>query len=225
MEQKKYYEHDLKKMPVYQLQEIARREKIIPAVANRLDKELLIQTILRYRGAETALLINDYRADDYKRLEKSFSQITFQAQPNKMQCTADILVWQGLAVNFYDNITINYTPKLIGTNAFIIDNKGDLCGVFNVEEKIDDKDFLYIRKNRDFPCRESQVKNYYLVLLERKFSEQFFNFYNGKIPFVQENIPAYCLRLLNFKVNEPDILKMPVAIDFGTSSTTAGVLD
>ena len=69
MEQKKYYEHDLRKMPVYQLQEIARREKIIPAVANRLDRELLIKTILRYRGAEKALLIDDFRAEDYQRLE------------------------------------------------------------------------------------------------------------------------------------------------------------
>lgn len=225
MEQKKYYEHDLKKMTVYQLQEIARREKIIPAVANRLDKELLIKTILWYRGAEKALLINEYRPDDYQRLENSFANITFQSQPTNLQCNADINVWQGLAVNFFDNITINYTPELSGTNAFIVDNEGYLCCVFNVEEKINDKNFLYLRKARDFPCREANVKNYHLVLLERVYSEQFFNFYNGKISFVQENIPAYCLQLLNFKVNEPTILKMPVAIDFGTSSTTAGVLD
>ena len=225
MEQKKYYEHDLKKMTVYQLQEIARREKIIPAVANRLDKELLIQTILWYRGAEKALLINEYRPEDYKRLEESFSYIIFQAQPNNFQCNADIIVWQGLAVNFYDNITISYTPKLIDTNAFIVDNKGNLCGVFNVEKKVNDEKYLYLRKNREFPCREATVKNYFLILLERVYSEQFFHFYNGNIPFVQENIPAYCLQLLNFKVNEPADLKMPVAIDFGTSSTTAGVLD
>ena len=70
MEQKRYYERDLQRMTVYQLQEIARREKIIPAVVNRLDKELLIKTILLYRGAERALLINEYRAEDYRRLEE-----------------------------------------------------------------------------------------------------------------------------------------------------------
>ncbi len=225
MEQKKYYEHDLRKMPVYQLQEIARREKIIPAVANRLDRELLIQTILRYRGAETALLINDYRADDYQRLEDCFPQITFQAQPTNLECNADINVWQGLGINFYDKITVNYAPNLSGTNAFIVDSEKNLCGVFNVEEKINDKNFLYLRKNRNFPCRESNVKIYYLILLERVYSEQFFHFYNGTIPFVQENIPAYRLQLLDFRVNEPATLKMPVAIDFGTSSTTAGVLN
>ena len=225
MEQKKYYEHDLQKMTVYQLQEIARREKIIPAVANRLDKELLIQMILRYRGAETALLINDYRAEDYSRLEEIFPRITFQPQPSNLECNAEISVWQGLAVNFFDNITVNYTPTLIGTNAFVVDSEKNLCCVFNVEEKPGDKNFLYLRKNRNFPCRESTIKIYYLILMERVYSELFFNFYNAKISFVQENIPAYRLQLLNFKVNEPNILKMPVAIDFGTSSTTAGVLD
>lgn len=225
MEQKKYYEQDLKKMTVYQLQEIARREKIIPAVVNRLDKELLIKTILRYRGAEISLLIDEFRPEDYQRLEKIFPHINFQSQPSNLECNADIKVWQGLAVNFFDNLTINYTPNLRGTNAFIVDSEKNLCCVFNLEEKINDKNFLYLRKNRDFPCRESQVKNYFLILMERVYSEQFFYFYNGKINLVQENIPAYSLQLLNFTVYEPEILKMPVAIDFGTSSTTAGVLD
>ena len=112
-----------------------------------------------------------------------------------------------------------------GTNAFIVDSKKNLCCVFNVEEKVNDKRFLYLRKNRNFPCRESDVKIYYLILMERTYSELFFNFYNGEINFFQENIPAYSLQLLDFKVHEPPILKMPVAIDFGTSSTTAGVLD
>ncbi len=225
MEQKKYYKHDLQRMMVYQLQEIARREKIIPAVADRLDKELLIQTILRYRGAEKALLINEYRPEDYQRLEEIFPRLTFQSQPTNLECNAGIQVWRGIATDFFDNITINYTPNLSGTNAFIIDSEKKLCCVFNVEEKINDKNFLYLRRNRNLPCCESQIKNYFLILMERVYSEQFFNFYNEKSALIQENIPAYCLQLLNFKVYEPEILKMPVAIDFGTSSTTAGVLD
>lgn len=222
---KKYYEHDLNRMTVYQLQEIARREKIIPAVVNRLDRELLIRTILRYRGAEKALLIDDYRAEDYKRLEDSFPHVTFQAQPTNLMCNARINVWQGLAVNFFDKLTVTYAPELSGTNAFIVDSEKNLCCVFNVEEKLGDRDFLYLRKARDFPCRESAVKKYFLVLLERVHSEHFFRFYNGTTHILQENVPAYCLELLNFRVFEPDVLKMPVAIDFGTSSTTAGVLD
>jgi len=225
LEQKKYYEHDLARMTVYQLQEIARREKIIPAVVNKLSKELLIQTILRYRGAETALLIKEFRAEDYERLEQVFANITFQEVPTHLNCNASIKVWQGLATNFFDNITIDYAPELSGTNAFILDSEKVLCCVFNVEKKAGDKNFLYLRRDRNFPCRESQIKNYFLILLDRIYSEQFFNFYNRQITKLQENIPAYRLKLLDFRVNQPEILKMPVAIDFGTSMTTAGVLD
>ena len=222
---KKYYKRDLERMPVYQLQEIARREKIVPAVVNRLDRELLIRTILSYRGAEKVLLIDDYRAEDYRRLEDFFPRVTFQAQPTTLICNARINVWQGLAVNFFDKLTITYAPELNGTNAFVVDSEKNLCCVFNVEEKLGDRDFLYLRKARDFPCRESSVKNYFLVLMERVYSENFFRFYNGTTDLLQENVPAYCLQLLNFRVLKPDVLKMPVAIDFGTSSTTAGVLD
>ena len=225
MDERRYYEHDLNRMTVYQLQEIARREKIIPAVINRLDKELLIRTIMMYCGAERALLINEFRAEDYERLENIFPRITFQPQPTTIECNAGIKVWQGLGVNFYDNITLNYAPNLIGTNAFIVDSTKNLCCVFNVEARVNDTKHLYLRKERLFPCRESQIKNYRLILMERVYSEQFFRFYNGLTTLIQENIPAYCLQLLDFRVLEPEILKMPVAIDFGTSSTTAGVLD
>lgn len=225
MEQKKYYEHDLKKMSVYQLQEIARREKIIPAVVNRLNKELLIKTILRYRGAEEALLINEFREEDYRRLEKVFEKIIFQPQPTNLNCTAGINVWQGLATDFFDKITLDYSEEFVGTNAFVVDSEKNLCCVFNVEAKKNDKKFLYLRRNRNFPCRNSEIKNYTLVFLERVYSEQIFHFYQGDSNIIQENMPAFCLQLLDFKVNEPQILKMPIAIDFGTSATTAGILD
>lgn len=117
-------------MTVYQLQEIARREKIIPAVANRLDKELLIKTILRYRGAVESLLINEFRPDDYQRLEEIFPHLDFHPQTTNLECNADIKVWQGLAVNFYDNIKINYAPNLRGTNAFIVDSEKKSCARF-----------------------------------------------------------------------------------------------
>ena len=222
---KKYYEQDLKKMSVYQLQEIARREKIIPAVVNRLNKELLIKTILRYRGAEEALLIDEFREDDYQRLEKIFTKIIFQPQPTNLNCTAAINVWQGLATDFFDKITLDYSEELAGTNAFVVDSEKNLCCVFNVESRKNDKKFLYLRRNRDFPCRESEIKNYNLIFLERIYSEQFFHFYNGDSNIIQENIPAFSMHLLDFKVNEPKILKLPIAIDFGTSATTAGILD
>ena len=81
---------------------------------------------MRYRGAEISLLIDEFRAEDYKRLEEIFPYLDFHSQPTNLECNADITVWQGLAVDFYDNITINYAPNLRGTNAFIVDSEKNL---------------------------------------------------------------------------------------------------
>ena len=46
----KYEKSELELMTTYQLREICRREKIMNGVIHPLDKEELIQTIMRYMG-------------------------------------------------------------------------------------------------------------------------------------------------------------------------------
>lgn len=46
-------------MTTYQLREICRREKIMNGVIHPLDKEELIQTIMRYMGKRQDFLICD----------------------------------------------------------------------------------------------------------------------------------------------------------------------
>ena len=43
---KRYFRRDLERMTVYQLREIAQRERIIQGIVNPLDKELLVEVIL-----------------------------------------------------------------------------------------------------------------------------------------------------------------------------------
>lgn len=223
---KRYYRQELELMSVHQLREIARRERIIQGMVNPLDKELLVDTIMRYRGAESALLIREYRAEDYEIMEEAFRHITFQAKKDvKIECSARITVYQGLAVDYYDEITISYIPEFAETNAFLIDSEKNLCAVFNVEAKGQDKSRLYLRKDASLPCHEAPVKRYSIVFLERQQSGQIFQFYNGKIHYLPSNMPAVFVQLLDFTVKEPEVLKMPVAIDFGTSNTVAGMLD
>jgi hypothetical protein len=223
---KRYHRQELELMTVYQLREIAKRERIIHGIVNPLDKDLLVDTILRYRGAESALLIREYRAEDYEILEETFHHMVFQERKDvKLDCSARITVYQGLAVDYYDEITISYRPEFRETNAFLVDSEKNLCAVFSVESKGSDRSRLYLRKGAAFPCHEASVKRYTLLFLERYYSEQIFRFYNGEITYVPSNIPAVFEELLDFTVKEPDVLKMPAAIDFGTSNTVAGILD
>ena len=224
MNTNRYYRRDLERMTTYQLREIARREKIIPALVNPLDKELLIHTILLYRGADTSLLIEQYREDDYKRLEEAVQDVTFLPLDDvDLTINSRITVWRGLATDFFDNLTLPYLPDLNGVNAFIIDNYNNLCAVFNVLSH--NSKNLFLRRPRNLPCSEAATKDYTLVILPRKYSEEFFHFYNRDINFVKNNVPAYCIKLLDFKVLEPEPSKLPAAIDFGTTNTVAALLN
>ena len=55
----KYEKSELELMTTYQLREICRREKIMNGVIHPLDKEELIQTIMRYMGKRQDFLICD----------------------------------------------------------------------------------------------------------------------------------------------------------------------
>ena len=65
---KRYQKSQLLLMTTYQLKELCRREKIIKGVINPMDKEELIQVILRYRGAEEHYLIK--ASKEFKSLEE-----------------------------------------------------------------------------------------------------------------------------------------------------------
>lgn len=52
----KYEKSELELMTTYQLREICRREKIMNGVIHPLDKEELIQTIMRYMGKDRTSL-------------------------------------------------------------------------------------------------------------------------------------------------------------------------
>ena len=177
---KRYFRRDLERMTVYQLREIAQRERIIQGIVNPLDKELLVEVILRYRGAETSFLICEYNAEDYEILEEAFRHISFpELKDVRLECSARITVYQGLSVDYYDNITINYCPEFSETNAFLVDSEKNLCAVFNVEPKGEDRSRLYLRKAAEFPCCEASVKRYTLLFFDRRHSELFFRFYHA----------------------------------------------
>ena len=223
---KRYYRQELEQMTFHQLREIARQERIIHGMLNPLDKEVLVDTILRYRGAESALLIREYRAENYDILAEAFRHISFQERQDiHLECSGRITVYQGLATDYYDEITVGYKEDFIDTNAFLIDADNNLCAIFNVEAKGDDKSRLYLRQDASLPCREASIKRYNLIFLERHYSEMLFKFYNGAVTYLPHNVPAVYVQLLDFTVKEPEELKMPAAIDFGTSNTVAGVLD
>lgn len=219
-----YHKADLELMTVYQLREICRTEKIIQGVINPMDKDDLIRVILRYRGADEYFLIRSASEEGLEALERVMEKCTLmEKQDIRLECSSKIVAYENLAIGFYDNMVIPYEQSLAGTNALVIGGDGKICAILNVEAKGNRTDCIYLTKEAKLPCRESGVKNYSLYLMDRRNSGILYRIYHGERGSVPEHLEVYRVPLLDFEVRKPVPLSMPLAMDFGTTNTTAGV--
>ena len=211
-------------MTTLQLKEICRKEKIIQGVINPMDKEELIRTILRFRGAEECYLIEKADEKGMEALERVFRETSLHEKHDRsLKCSSKIIVYEGTAIGIYDCLTLPYDEELKGTNALVVGGDMTICAVLNVVSAGSRTDCLYLTKAAELSCRESDVKNYSLYCMGRRASEQLYRIYSGRYDLSLEYLEVYRIPLLDFEVKTPFLLSMPVAMDFGTSNTTAGV--
>ena len=221
---KRYRKAELELMTTFQLREICRREKIIQGVLNPMDKEELIRTILRYRGADEYFLIEEPDEEGMQALERILRETRLEERQDiRISCGSKITAYEGLAIGFYDGLTLPYEKSLAGTNALVVGGDRTLCAVLNVVAMGNRTDCLYLTKAAALACRESGVKNYSLYCMGRRESELLYRIYMGRYDFIPEYMEIYRIPLLDFEVKKPIPLSMPMAMDFGTSNTTAGV--
>jgi len=222
-EVKRYHRDELWLMTTYQLKEICRRERLIHGITNPMDKEELIQVILRYRGAEEYYLIKDSSQEGEERLERLWEKVILTKKQNQgLECCSKIILWEKRAVGYYDGLTIPYREELAGTNALVMAEDGTLCTILNVEARERNREVLYLTKSAGIICREAKVKNYSLYCMDRQCSKILYQLYYGIRKAVPEHMEVYRIPLLALEVRKPIPLATPLAMDFGSSNTAAG---
>ncbi len=222
--EKRYHKAELELMTVFQLREICRKEKIIQGMIDPMDKEELIRTVLRFRGAEEFSLIQEADEEGLLALGRLLQKTKLRVrQDGNIKCSSKITVYEGRAIGFYDGLTLPYDTRLVGTNALAAGGDGTVCAVLNVVQKGGRTDCLYLTKAAGLPCRESNVKNYSLYCMGRRESDMLYEIYSGKREKYPEYLEVFRMPLLDFEVRKPIPLSMPLVIDFGTNSTAAGV--
>lgn len=220
----RYEKSELELMTTYQLREICRHEKIINGIINPLDKEELICTIIRHKGKRQKYFIRDYKAGGQERLEKFLkkSRIDYLSD-EKLCCQSQIIAYEGLSIEYYDDYTIPYKKELAGTNALLIGSDLTLCAILNLEERGDNKEKLYITKAAEINVQETPRKDYKIFCVGRRLSECIYRLYYDEQTILPEHIEVYSIALIDFVVRKPVTLMLPMAIDFGSVNTTAGV--
>ena len=219
-----YDRADLELMTTYQLREICRKNKIINGVVTPLDKEELIRTILRSFGRQEELLIAESGKEGMERLQTLFSECRLLEQDaENLRCNSILTAYRGLAIKRADAYTIPYRKQLADTNAFVMSEGGKLCTVLHVRQKQGDMEHLYLTKPAAVEASEGERKGYVLYCVDKRTSDELYRLHQSRQNVVPEHLRIWKIPLMDFQVREPVSLSLPMAIDFGSVNTTAGV--
>ena len=219
-----YREEYLRGMTLLQLQDICEREGLIHASLDRLDREELIHLVMTYRGTRERLLLDDYDEAKIARLQKTISMTHIVELPHdKLRLPSKISLFEGLDTGFFDDYKVSYIAELDGVNAFILDKDNGICAVMRLISFTGYEGELFLTRRAGFPCLEAKVRDYRLLLCPQKLSDALTAIYNGDGVGLLSESQAYVIPLLAYEVCIPEEAPMPLAIDFGTSNTAAGV--
>lgn len=216
-----YRREELELMTTFQLRDICWRERIINGMQAPLDKDELIRQILRFRGRKDNLFIEKSNLGGVERLEKLLRTANLYSLPRTIKGCAKLVVYNDIAVTHLDGFTIGYEPDIADTNALLVSG-GQICAIFQVRQLNGSTDRLYLTKSAELPCQEAAVKSYQLYCMDREQSDWIYNLYETDYETLPEHLNFYMVPVMDFQVRELLEINMPLAIDFGTTNTTAG---
>lgn len=222
----KYKEKDLRLMTTFQLREICNKEKLVKSIVNPLDKEELIRLIMKYRGEKDTKLIKNYLIGGNERIERFLNRSKKEiiTANNSIDYPGKITLYENLALDIYDNYVLTSNEKLEEGNVLLVDNNFKVCSIFNIKKIVqDNKEKYYLTKGEFIEAKESQSKHYSLLLFSDRDSEALYDTYEGDTIEIDYTIKFISMPILQFEVKPLKETKMPLAIDFGTSNTTAGI--
>ena len=222
----KYKEKDIRLMTTFQLREICNKEKLVKSIVNPLDKEELIRLIMKYRGEKDTKLIKKYLVGGNERVERFLgrSKKEIITTNNNIDYPGKITLYDNLALDIYDNYVLRSNEKLEEGNVLLVDNNFKVCTIFNIKKIVkDNKEKYYLTKGEFIEAKESESKHYSLLFFLEKDSELLYDTYEGDTIEIDYSITFNSLPILQFEVKPLNETTMPLAIDFGTSNTTAGI--
>ena len=220
-----YTRKELELMSEYRLREICRREHIVKGMDPNVQGEALIEMILSYCQTFEEELIREEKEGGRERIEEALECFRIkEPEGESLRVSGKISIYDGAAVNFADDYKIEYKEKFLNTNALIISEGKQVCAIFNVVAMGDKKDSLYLVKEAALSGMVPDTKNYSLYLMDRKASKFIYFLYMGEERKKElEKHTVYKLPLMDFEILPLIELHMPLALDLGSTNTTAAM--
>ncbi len=222
----RYTEDELTELTTFQLQQICQKEKLVAGLAHTLDREGLVRTILKYRNAEERRLIRENREGGFERVQAALQSYlnSLLADQGQLSGPAKLVLWNGLKVGRRDRYRISGASMLGESNVLLVSEDLELCGIFNlVKERTAGNEGRFCLESEGRQWRPTSNRHYSLLFFRKADSDYLYRTYYEDRPQPPVNLHYYKLPVAGLEIREPEETEAVLAIDFGTSGTTAGV--
>ncbi|HEX3077134.1 MAG TPA: hypothetical protein VHQ24_09750, partial [Lachnospiraceae bacterium] len=232
-----YKKSDLEDLTTVQLRGICMKEKIINGVMNALNRYELIDTIMRFRGIPEDLFIREVEEGGYDRIKDALQSSLGSRLEDSSQIVnpAKLTIYRGLEMTPYEKYLIRIQSSgnvpIVGkkqdllntirnTNALLVNESGDLCGIFNLVT-FDNETDLYLTKDATQEVKIDGSRGYTLLFFQKRDSDYLFHRYYSKdeYPCI---LNYYQVSITKVEIRDPEETESVLSLDFGTSNTTAG---
>ncbi len=222
-EKNKYTYEDLKNLTTLQLREICKREKIVVGSAFKLDRQYMIDAVLKYRGNGSNIYINKYNENNHHYFISETVKYFEFTDINK-----EVSLPERITLNVDFDLTENDGCVIEGKclekgNVILFDEKKNIQGILNLVKKKDKFYLIYNHKllNRDFD--NDVYKNYSLGFIDEKTSAKLYDIYYKKSKLKPSKFICRVKSVNEIAIERAYNNDNTLVIDFGTSNSAVGV--
>jgi len=212
-------------MTTFQLRNICYKEKLVTGLMNTLTRDQLIETILRYRGAEETLLIKERKDGGFERVEAAMQ--TYLKTPlsdnGEIKIPAKMSLYNGMKIDKPDQYLVETGGFLTESNVLLVNEQLELCGLLNLRKDDQYPNRYFLAADQAIGIRQTKNKNYSFIFLRKQDSEYMYKTYYQEHPLPPTNLHYYKVPIPDLEIKELETTTAILAIDFGTTNTTAGV--
>lgn len=218
-----YTRAELMDMTTFQLRNICHKEKLIKGLIHSLDRENLIQTIMRYRGAEDHLFIKTRMEGGFKRVEEVLQTYlkTSLADNGDIKIPAKMSVYAGMKIDELDKYYVETGGRLDESIVLLVNDNLELCSIFNLERDFKSGQY-FLTFEQEIGIEEKSNKNYSFLFFRKQDSEYIYKAYYQETSLPPINLHYYKIPVPDLEIKQLETTNAILAIDFGTTNTTAG---
>ncbi len=217
-----YNREELERLTTLQLREICKIEKIVIGVAYKLDRNYMIDTILKYRGQQQFEYIQfDTESRNIEVFQNLKSHLKFINAEKQFKIPVRIAAYLDNDITLEDQYIVT-TDKKYGGNVLLLDEQKNVCGIWHMVQQQEQNFLISDHNMMQSDLKEAMYKNYSLGFLEEATSRTFYAYYHGLSKLSPTQYSCYTKTISELFIARTTQIDTTLVIDFGTSNTALG---